>query len=88
MLTGKKGRGNGGIRKIFAGNFISFGNPTFRIFEHNALKRGTAIESKSINHCHAIGNDNALKPGAPRKHIAANLCHTIGNDDFRKPGTG
>lgn len=56
MLTGKKGRGNGGIRKIFAGNFISVDDPTFRMFEHNALKRGTAIESTPANACHSIGN--------------------------------
>lgn len=67
MLTGKKGRGNGGIRKIFAGNFISVDEPPFRIFEHNALKRGTAIESPAINLCHAIGNDNALKSEVPLK---------------------
>lgn len=67
MLTGKKGRGNGGIRKIFAGNFISVDDPTFRIFEHNALKRGTAIESTYINLCHTARNDNAFKPEVPLK---------------------
>lgn len=67
MLTGKKGRGNGGIRKIFAGNFISVDDPTFRIFEHNALKRGTVRECALPNAYHALGNDNALKSEVPLK---------------------
>lgn len=69
MLTGKKGRGDGGIRKIFAGNFIPASGipPTFRMFEHNALQRGTAGERSTANLCHTLGNDNALKSEVPLK---------------------